>query len=64
MLALKPRGVEKPSVSDFLQVPTCFVFNCRVVERIIFLLDAHADSEAGSCEAGENTVEITLENLC
>lgn len=48
MLVLKPRGVEKPFVSDFLQVPTCFVFNCRVVERIIYHLDAHADSEAGS----------------
>lgn len=48
MLVLKPGGVEKPFVSDFLQVLTCFVFNCHVVERIIFHLDAHAVSEAES----------------
>lgn len=48
MLVLKPGGVEKLFVSDFLQAPTCFVFNCRAVERIIFHLDAHADSEADS----------------
>lgn len=42
MLALKTGGVEKPFVSDFLQVPTCLVLNCcGVVERIIFHLDAH-----------------------
>ena len=48
MLVLKPGGVEKPFVSGFLQVPTCFVFNCCVVERIIFHLDADTDSEADS----------------
>lgn len=46
MLVLKPGGVKKPRVSDFLQVPACFVFNCCAVERLIFHLDAHADSEA------------------
>jgi len=47
-LVLKPRGVEKLFVSVFLQVPACFMFNCRAVERIIFHFGARSDSEADS----------------
>lgn len=48
MLVLKSGSAENPFVSDFLRVPTCFVFNCDVVERIIFHLDVHTDCEADS----------------
>lgn len=66
---LKPGGVEKLLVSDFPQVPTCFVFNCPVVERINFHFDAPRDSGAdclgGSGEHGRaHTAELLLETRC
>lgn len=63
-LVLKPGGVEKLLISDFPQVPACFVFNCPVVERIIFHFDAPGDSGANRLGGAGNTTELTLQNSC